>query len=267
MDARPVRIAVAVALVALVAACAQAPQVGTLALTITAPAGVVPSVDVTGPGTTVEVTESGALTNLTPGTYTIDPNTVETANTAHAGVERYGAAPGSVAVAAGQTATATVAYAYVGFTITDPAGDADGTVGPEPIFDAIAFSSQVVADDLVLTIVLRDDQDELGALVGIIDIDTDRDATTGDAPAMNSFCDPVALGTEARVQFEAGTLDALLETPGGDVPVGITATANTVAITIPLATLGSSDGRVHAGLVLGNTDEPTDCVPGGAGSL
>ena len=269
MRARPVRLGLALFVVSLAAACTGPDPFGRLALEISAPAGVEPRVEVTGPGFDAVASASGELIGLPPGTYRIDPIAVEAENTEYAGFYDYEAASVTVSVVAGETTAATVDYGLVGMHIPDAEGDADGSSLEDEFRDALLLAAEVFAE-LTLRIEMAGHEEPggLSDLVGVIDIDADGDASTGNIPFMNLACDPVALGTEAFVTFAVDSMDAVLETSlGAVVDLDMTVVGNIVTITVPLAAIGSPDGRVHVGAVIGSPTEPTDCVPGAAPTL
>jgi sugar lactone lactonase YvrE len=89
-----------------------APTTGSLTVTITAPAGVTPSVAVTGPGgyhRTLSATDT--LSGLAVGSYTVTAATVRGANPIVATVYTATVTGGAATVVAGATAAASVSYA------------------------------------------------------------------------------------------------------------------------------------------------------------
>src|SRR5512135_720256 len=85
---------------------------GNLMVTITAPAGVTPSVALNGPaGYHLSLTASQTLSGLVPGTYTLTASSVVVANPIVATVYSATITGGTLTLAAGATAMASVSYA------------------------------------------------------------------------------------------------------------------------------------------------------------
>jgi hypothetical protein len=255
---------IALVLVVALAACSQPPR-GSLDVTIVGVPEATPSVVVTGPGGfTRMLSESTALEGLAVGTYTVTPTALEVANEAFAGVERFGAAVSSIGVVASETAMVDVAYAYEGFTLSDPEGDALGVSLDQPIYDVTEVRSHVDGDTLVLRLTMAEGQDDLANLFGFLQIDADRDATTGFAFEGEEYCGAYAsFGGEFSIATEGGEAGLFTGVGGALIEVLVmTIVENTVTFEVPLALIGG-EARVHVATVIGNTFEPTDCVPFG----
>jgi hypothetical protein len=253
----------ALALMVVLAACSQPPR-GSLDVTIDAVPGTTPSVLVTGPGYSRTLSSSTVLTGLAVGTYIVTTTPLEIENVSFAGVERFVAANTSASVAANQTVAVAVAYAYEGFTITDPTGDAVGVSPNQPIYDLTQVDGRRDGDTLVLRLTLAEGQDDFADFLAYLHIDVDRDAATGEAFFGEEYCGAYAtFGGEFVVGVEA--VDAGLFTEVGGAPIEalvVSVAANTMTIEVPL-TLFGGEARVHVATIVGNLDEPTDCAPFG----
>jgi hypothetical protein len=250
-------------------ACAQAPAPrGTLSVTIVGlPPGSSAAVTITGPNDyETTVTSDESLSDLPVGSYTLTPAAIDVANTDHAGDEHFEAPPQHATIAANATTDVTISYGYTGSTMTDPAGDAAGAGPTEYVYDVVEVTTRLVGGDLVLTITLVDSQDDLDFFLGIVELDADQDPSTG-APsvALEEFCWlDVPFGVEYSVWFDATEDQADIEDHEGTTvgAAGVSTDANSLSLTIPLATI-DSDGRVNVVTTVGNVEEPTDCVPFG----
>jgi hypothetical protein len=254
----------------LLAACAQAPR-GALVVRIgtDGPVAYEPSIVVSGPSAFQQTVtdDETLLSGLVPGTYTLTPVTAELPIAGHAGVDRFGASPRTVEVVANATAEEEVRFFYLGLTITDPLGDAEGTSATQPIFDAVELRADVDPDEVVLTLTLAEDQTDLEWLRGFVDIDADRNTATGQASGSTAFCSTHD-GFEYVVIFDVAADEALLmDLDTTDMtPIGLVVDGNSVSLVIPLAELAGHD-MFNPAAVIGNADEPTDCVPGGSPTL
>lgn len=260
--------------VAVLAACTQ--QVGpTDSLTITVTgldAGVDTLVNVSGPNGYSEqfnVTTTVAVEGLAVGEYVVDGAAVSFASTTNDGFEVFDAPAVDVSVASDATAGAAVVYAYRGIDITDPENDATVSV-PTPVefvYDVVRLWTALEGDNLLITIEHRADQTDLSQSVGELYIDVDQDDTTGDASGVELYCvEPSTIGAEYVLYVDEAAADSRLETFPTNTPVGTVTRVDTgpaATLTVPLSLIGSS-GRVDIELVIGNFDEPTDCLARGA---
>lgn len=108
------------------------------------------------------------------------------------------------------------------------------------------------------------------ALGGLIELDTDQDATTGDVSAVDALSSQVAgLGVEYEIVIDdydpatgtVGVFDRIGGTTIGRAATVFTSTR--VIITVPVALLGGDDGRLNAAAAIGTATETTDVVPDG----
>jgi len=119
---------------------------GALAVNISGlPSGVSASVVVTGPGGfSRTLTGSATLQDLTPGTYTLTPNSVTSLESTPYGtltfVYQGTASPATVSVSAGATATASVAYAKQAGTVTVSIGNPAPKAGTASLTGPGGFS-------------------------------------------------------------------------------------------------------------------------------
>jgi hypothetical protein len=147
----------------------------------------------------------------------------------------------------------------------DPIKD---TFGEEPVqldisaIDAIFTKTEITFEISFFTPISPASAFADNSVVGIIDIDTDRDETTGVISAQSFFAPPPPSGL--GVEF---IIDLLSEnrSPGfvdvvkpvgpnrGEVVgnVAIAFTANSLSVTVPLTFLGNDDGLVNYGTVIG----------------
>lgn len=247
------------------AACSAVIEVGDLQVTITGvPSGASASIVVTGPGGFNRVvTESGELTGLRTGTYTLTPAEVTAPNSGYVGVERFGAAEESVAVTANASTPVTVNYTYQGLSVDDVEGDAAGNANNYPIFDAVNLRSEVDGDAVTFTVTLTDAATDLTTFVAVIDLDVDQDATTGEPAFGGSLC-PQAGGFGSEFRIFADLEFTILVNTANDTEVDLAlplVDGTSVSITVPKSQLLNDDGRVSAVASIANFDEPTDCLP------
>lgn len=188
-----------------------------------------------------------------------------------AGNRRWGSAPlRRAAILVAVSIGLGTAVAQAG-TAIDPVGDAQGT-GP----DVVRLEARHVGSQLILTLELAQppllaDSGSLSALVGFIDLDTDRLATTGDLAFVDFLgAAPSGLGDELYVDlstYAAGTVD-LVRSPGASgsggvvarVPMGVHGTV--IDLRLDHALLGTST-VVHTAAVVGDDASPSDVVPDG----
>lgn len=164
-----------------------------------------------------------------------------------------------------------VATARAG-TALDPAGDSLGS-GP----DVVRLEARHIGGQLLLSLELAQppllaDSGSPAALVGFVDLDIDRLASTGDLPFVEFLGGlPSGLGDELYIDlstYEAGTVD-LVRSPGmagsGEVVGRVPMVADGATITLRLdhGLLGT-DNVVHTAVVVGNDAAPSDVAPDGA---
>ena len=151
----------------------------------------------------------------------------------------------------------------------DPLGDAVGTGWPR--IDVTGFSAANDGAELVIELsfggpIGAPDSGRADAVSGFVDLDVDRDPTTGGRP----FADFVAgadtgMGTDLYVPLisyrsDDGRADLVDEAAGTLGRIPVTFSPNAMAMRIPLALLGSG-GAVHSAAVVGTLGEANDAVP------
>src|SRR5690606_20347567 len=202
------RVALFVGSLLLLAGCGTTTETGDLQVTITGvPAGASAAVVVTGPGGFNRVvTQSGPVSGLRVGAYTLTPAEVTSPNSGYDGVERFVAAAETVAVTANVSTPVTLSYAYAGLSIDDPAGDASGNANNYPIFAALNLPTEVGSTDVTFTVTLADAGDDFTHLVVVIDLDIDQDVNTGEPAFGGGGPCPEAneIGSEFEIFAEPG---------------------------------------------------------------
>lgn len=158
------------------------------------------------------------------------------------------------------------AAAPVSPIIADPLGDHITTPGT-PIVDIGTVEGG--SDGVDVTLVVHFSPDTvMSQVVGFIDLDADQNPGTGVAPNANFFI-PGAM-QDIGVDFFlalfnlpfSGLVDVYETVVGnflGSVPATIV--GQSLEITVPLSMLGGDDGAMDVGMVLGNSQEPTDAAP------
>ena len=260
-------------MVAVLAACTQqVGPTGSLTITITGlEAGIDALVNVSGPNgysRQLDVTSSVVVENLAIGEYVVDGAAMSFLSTTNVGFEVIDAPPVDVTVTSNASADAAVVYAYRGIDIIDPPNDESNTVPAEAkfVYDLVRLWTVVEGDDLLITFEHRADQTDLSQSVGELFIDADQDDATGEASMVDLYCtQPSLIGAEYTLYFDIAGIDAELVTyPTGDFVAAIERvdTGSTSTFAVPLTHIGGS-GRVDIDLVVGNFDEPTDCLARG----
>ena len=191
-----------------------------------------------------------------------------------------GASSGTVTVAQGDTVTvnvdatcAEIGYGTAGTTMTEAAGDtlANASGNSSAAHDLLQFTTRYATDWLILVMRFGRPVGSVGlsqpaGLHGVIDLDTDENASTGASPFINSFGGTASMGSDYRVDlFLSGTEGArLLRFQSGDTTVHLapmTLEGDSVIVKIPLAKLGGDDGRMVISALFGTSDRPTDLAP------
>ena len=154
----------------------------------------------------------------------------------------------------------------------DPAGDTFGSLAVQHDLVELAVEtegSELVVEAVFAAAVYPADSGAANALAGTIDIDTDRNPTTGAPGAVDAFSPNdsglgvnhfLDLGGYSAATGDAPVLDALAGTVTGRAPVRFG--ARSVTVFIPLALLGGDDGAADVAAVFGTVSEPTDAAPG-----
>lgn len=259
--------------VLVLAACGQqTTPPGSLTITVAGlGAGVNPFVSVTGPGgysNQVLVGTTATLTGLLPGQYVVDGLAIEIASTTSEGVEVFDAPPEAVTVSSGAAASADVQYQYSGLHIMDPANDAVAIL-PTPdqyVYDIVRLWTAIDGSNLVITMEHRADQTDLSESIGELYFDIDQNDATGTPSSVDMFCTE---GSNIGAEFvlwisevgEASWIDTYPDY-GFVAEIERVDVGSTSTFAVPLSAIGGS-ARVDIELVVGNFDEPTDCLSRG----
>jgi hypothetical protein len=191
-----------------------------------------------------------------------------------------GSSSGSVTVAQGDTVTVSVdatcsaiGYGTAGTTMTEAAGDtlANPSGNSSAAHDLLQLTTRYATDWLILVMRFGRPVGSVGTiqpsgLHGVIDLDTDENATTGASPFINSFGGSASMGSDYRVDFFLSGAEGarLLRFQSGDTTVQLTPMTlegDSVVVKIPLAKLGGDDGLMVLSALLGTFDRPTELVP------
>lgn len=262
-------------IIAVLAGCS-APPTGSLEIHVSnVPGGAVVAVNVSGPnGYSVSVDGSllTVLSGLPVGNYTVTGSQARVTSATGEGDERFAAAPVPAIVTAGSTAQAFVNYAYAGLNVSDPANDAVSLGGTpsEYIYDIVEVWTEKVGAALLVHLELREDMTDTSLFIGQLFIDADQNDATGSTTNVDLYC---TIGSFIGAEFFLainGPSDptSMLTWPGQDylTDVGRSDSGSTVTLSIPLVDpAGSARWDVEA--VIGNTNEPTDCLLHGAATL
>ena len=191
-----------------------------------------------------------------------------------------GPSSGSATVAAGDTVTidvsatcAAIGYGTAGTVATEASADtlpnAQGSSNPS--HDLVQVTSRYAADWLILVMRFTRPVGAVGSstqagLQGAVDLDVDENAGTGAPPLINSFGGSASMGSDYRIDLFGSNASraSILRAQGGDTtahfaPLSIE--GDSVVVKIPLAKLGSDDGRLSIAAVVGTFDRPTDIAP------
>ena len=155
--------------------------------------------------------------------------------------------------------------------IADPTGDTFGT-GTTRI-DITGFSAAHAGDELVIDLtfggqVSPPDSGRDDALTGFVDLDVDRDPTTGGRPLVDFVTGfATGMGTDLYVPLDSfnsgdGMVDLVDDSAVVIGRVSVIFSANGMSLRIPHALLGSG-GVVHSAAVVGTLGEANDTVPDG----
>ncbi|HZW99922.1 MAG TPA: carboxypeptidase-like regulatory domain-containing protein [Trueperaceae bacterium] len=253
----------------MLAACTNI-QTGGAELSVTGlPDGTIVDVTVTGPnGFAAAEQAPTTLTGLPPGSYTLEADVVELPNGGYIGFERFAADAVAFEVAATETASATLAFEYVGARIEDEIGDAAAVLGNPLTYDIVGLATSFDEDNLMVVLELEESQTDLSELITLFDLDIDQDPTTAhDLSNVDAFCVPTpgSLGIEYGIDYEAG-VGAVLYDAADNVIVPLTdpvIAGSTATFHVPLTEIEGAT-RINLGLILGNFDAPTDCTQGTA---
>ncbi len=159
--------------------------------------------------------------------------------------------------------------------VDDPANDTFG-FGPVQL-DVASFSACSTETDLDIdveffTSISPGDSGNPDALIGFIDIDADRNASTGGLPLTDVFSPfPTGMGMDFFLSlgsYSSTTGTAQLLDPFGFPVAEVSVVFDETSFTamVPLEALAGSAGAVDLAAVIGTFSEPTDSVPNG-GSL
>lgn len=265
-----VTVTVLVALV--IAACGQtAVPFGSLSFTVSGlPGGVAPLVEISGPnGYLEEFTAAQTVVGLAPGSYQVTGLQVYADSLTSVGFEYFEAPPVSAAVQSNQEATAAVHYPYSGLGVDDPEGDAvaSGGTPAQYVYDVVAMNTFIEGTDLVIYIDFSGGQDDLSQSYGEFYFDVDQNDLTGEVPYLDDYCsEGSSIGAEFWMWFTPVGEEMWLETFPEFADVTLVERFDSGAssvFVVPLSALGSATGRVDIELVVGNADEPTDCLARG----
>jgi hypothetical protein len=152
------------------------------------------------------------------------------------------------------------------YQVDDPTDDAFGS--GSVLHDITAVSGEGDDTTLCLTVEFAGPVEPADAgsdhsLDGFVEFDTDEDATTGDAPIVDQLCsDSAGMGVDATLDLFTVSDGAATIFPG-DENVAVSFDGNSFTAVIPLSALGGDDAFNFA-MVLGTSDEPTDCAPAGS---
>lgn len=176
----------------------------------------------------------------------------------HAAAQQWAARAGG-----GQTPAPVTAAVPVTQIINDPIGDHITSSGL-PIVDIGAVSAG--SDGVSLTIrVAFSSNTVMTQVVGLIDLDTDQNKNTGISPAANGFIPGTTqdIGVDYFLDLFSIPNVNVIRTSTLALVGSVTRTVSgqTIEMTIPLSMLGSDDGNINVGMVLGNLTQPTDAAP------
>jgi hypothetical protein len=158
--------------------------------------------------------------------------------------------------------------------IQDPKGDAQNSLGAGPPLLDIETIHLSHADGLLsfsmsfFTPIAAPSTGLPEGVVGVIELDTDRNIATGAPPVQNGFSPPFAslsLGADYLVllfseAINPGFVDIVDSSfnPVGTVPISFTPTS--FAGDIPLGMLGGDDGIMDFTTIIGTVPQPTDAI-------
>lgn len=162
--------------------------------------------------------------------------------------------------------------------VTDPVGDTFGSGAVQP--DITSVEAQNGGNALTFTIsfalaIAAPSQNRPESVTGYLDIDVDRQASTG-ATSFTELFSPgpaLALGAEVAVDLfseadHAGKCDVLDAQTGSVIStIPISYGLKNLTFSVPLALLSGSSGAVNYAVIVGTLDEATDRIPNGSTPL
>jgi hypothetical protein len=111
--------------------------------------------------------------------------------------------------------------------------------------------------------------EQANSVGGLVELDMDDHALTGEPPISNFFGASAALGVDFVIDLFTATSQGayVLSVAGQEVLVPASFAGNSAVVRIPMSFLGSDDGNFGWVGVVGNMDRPTDVVPNSGPSL
>jgi hypothetical protein len=174
---------------------------------------------------------------------------------------------------------------------TDPSGDTFGTgrFKPDIITYSATFDTATATTSFTIgfaNAIAAPSTNAVNGLYGYIDLDTDKNAATGgnaafgaDQPGGNSWINffvaqglapgpAINLGDEYFVDLgsehdHAGTVD-LVDASTNAILAEVAISYTSTSLSLTLALLGTGDGSMNFGLVVGDSDSPSDRAANGA---
>lgn len=156
-------------------------------------------------------------------------------------------------------------------TATDPVGDVFGTA-TRP-WDVTMLQITRAADAITIRLdltepVLSPASGDPDALIAFVDLDVDRNASTGKIATVDEYRPPgapTAMGVDyelALTEFAPDGSVAIVDAQGREAGrVTPTFSDRHVTVRIPLSMLGDDDGFLDAAAIVGSTTRPSDIVP------
>jgi hypothetical protein len=226
-------------------------------------------------GTATQYSGALNLVRITPGVHTwalgdVQPNCSVAGGTS-----------GGATVAAGDTVsfdvTTTCGAIPAGtqaWIAADPASDTLTTTfsGSTTPHDVLSLSGRYATGWLTLVMRFKNPigssfgQNAQG-LFGVIDLDTDESASTGQEPLANSYGGSAQMGADYSLQLsfvDSVSTTLIKRTANSSLSVGRVRTVfdgDSVMFQIPIEKLGNDDGNMRISSIIGTQDRPTDIVP------
>lgn len=177
-------------------------------------------------------------------------------------------------------------------TVSDPVGDTFNSGTVDLVAVNVTRGSEFASFELVFADRIEDMLRNIGDMLGVIDLDTDRNPATGgtaffggDLAGGNSFINSliapnatlievpgslVALGSEFMLTlwigfdgpFDVVVVDANDLSIDGYMQVAVVS-ERSLAFDLPYAFIGGGDGRFNFSVIVGDPDAPTDRSPDG----
>ncbi|MGH7582607.1 MAG: hypothetical protein ACREL5_05225 [Gemmatimonadales bacterium] len=159
------------------------------------------------------------------------------------------------------------------FQQADPVGDTlfslpgfDHTVAA---LDLTLIRGEYKGDSLIITLafsgpVQPQSVAATNSIAGWIELDTDNNPATGDAPIANSFGGSAALGIDHSIDLfgtTATTARIYNNSNGVESTIGATFSSNTVTLRLSLDSVGNTSGNLGLVGVIGVAERPTDLIP------